>query len=257
MPELVGAVDNSQVTGVVIELEDLHNFNLKVKIEVFAIFSLGTHLWDILQFWNVALSKNVLLQEALGYPLSKGCDSLLLVGFEGKRFAEEGERLELTRVCGAFHEVSLGLIQRSRQGGRYLVILFLKAVFGSHGGEQGPTWIEEDVAGELLHILVSLNVGSVHTDNFTYALDDWKVLELSSEHHQGAVFNNPVLIERLVWIGNFHGADEAIRLKWFMREASIKDNCVEMIQILLSVLAAILQLGVLVFTSFLCSFDLC
>lgn len=50
VPELVRTVDNSQITRVVIKFENLNNFNLKVKIKVFAIFSFGTNLWDILQF---------------------------------------------------------------------------------------------------------------------------------------------------------------------------------------------------------------
>jgi hypothetical protein len=35
------------------------------------------------------------------------------------------------------------------------------------------------------------------------------------------MFNNSILIYLLVWIGNLHSADEAIRLKGFMGETSI------------------------------------
>ena len=221
VPKLIWIVDESDIAGIVVKLENLENFNKEVKIPVSSIFFPGANLWDILQFLNIALRKDVLLLEALGDPVSEACDRFLLWSLKWELFAEVGKRLEFTRISGTFDKVSFGLIQRSSNGGRYLVIIFLEAIFCCQRREKSPAWVEKDVAGELLHILVGLNVSSVDTDNFTYALDNWEIFELASKHHQCAMFNNSILIYLLVWIGNLHSADEAIRLKGFMGETSI------------------------------------
>ena len=111
---------------------------MEVEVVVFAIFSLGANRGDILQFLNIARRKDVLLQEALGDPLSEGCDGLLLIGFEGESFAEVGKRLEFTGIGGTLDKVSFGLIQRSSNGGRYLVIIFLEAIFCCQRREKSP-----------------------------------------------------------------------------------------------------------------------
>jgi hypothetical protein len=108
----------------------------------------------------------------------------------------------------------------------------------------------------LLHILVSLDVGSVDSNDLSDSLNDRQVLEFSGKHHEGAVLNNSVLVDWLVGVSNLQRADKTVRLVGLVGKASVKDDGIEVEEVLLTILVAVLQFGVLVLTSFLRSLNL-
>jgi len=103
VPNLVRTVNHSQLARVVIELEELHDFDLEIEIVVLAIFALGANLGHVLELGDVALTKEGVFGEALGNPLSQPVYSLLLRHLKREGLAKIRERLILAWVGGTLN----------------------------------------------------------------------------------------------------------------------------------------------------------
>ena len=99
-------------------------------------------------------------------------------------------------------------------------------------------------------------MGSVNSNYFSDSLNDRQILESSGKHHEGAVLYNSILVDGLVGVSNLHRADKAVRFVGLVGKASVKDDCIEVEKVLLAILVAVFQFGVLILTSLLRSLNL-
>jgi hypothetical protein len=70
------------------------------------------------------------------------------------------------------------------------------------------------------------------------------------------VLYNSILVDGLVGVSNLHRADKAVRFVGLVGKAGVKDDCIEVEKVLLAILVAVFQFGVLILTSLLRSLNL-
>jgi hypothetical protein len=93
------------------------------------------------------------------------------------------------------------------------------------------------------------------TNNISHSLANGQVFEFFSEHHQSAMFDYAIFVDGLVRIRDFQTYYEAVTFEGLMGEGSIKDNRIKMKELDITVLIAVFQFRVNVFSTFFGSLD--
>ena len=193
VPGVTGVISKSDFVGVFIELVDLGDSSLDIKVFT------GSNGGSLVEGSDGGDGGGV--AHVGGRPLSEGSEDLSFVLLEGRAFVGVGDG----------HVGSVVVTE-----GILLV-----------GGEEGPRSREVGVEVELLLVIVDSHGGSVDSDDISESVDNWEVLKSVGEDDEvGPV----VLLARSVEgvINDLEGADESV-LGHLVGEGSINDDTVDVV----------------------------
>jgi len=193
VPGVTGVVSKSDFVGVFIELVDLGDSSLDIKVFT------GSNGGSLVEGSDGGDGGGV--AHVGGSPLSEGSEDLSFVLLEGSAFVGVGD------------------------GGVGSVVVTEGILLV--GGEEGPRSSEVGVEVELLLVIVDSHGGSVDSNDISESVDNWEVLKSVGEDDEvGPV----VLLARSVEgvVNDLEGADESV-LGHLVGEGSIDDDTVDVV----------------------------
>ena len=193
VPGVTGVISKSELVGVFIELVDLSDFSLDIKVFT------GSNGGGLVEGGNGSDGGGS--GHVSGGPLSEGREDGGLVLLEGRAFVGVGNG-----------GVATGLNTESG-----LLV----------GGEEGPRSSEVGVEVELSSVVIDSEGGSVDSDDVSHSVDNWEILKSVSEDNEvGPV----VFLARSVEgsVNDLEGADESV-LGHLVGEGGINDDSVDVV----------------------------